>query len=86
MNDAAAVGSPRPPRPFLTHFVVDGVVAAGLLFVTVIILGGSWQQVVVLAVVAGLVAAPFTRRLEARQLAERAARHAAPHDEPAGPA
>lgn len=72
-------GAPRPlpdraPRSFLVHAAIDAVVAFGLILVVGVILGARWQAIVVAAVVLGFVAAPFTRRLEARQLSERRTR------------
>ena len=78
MSDAApeppGTAPAREPKPLATHFLVDGAVAGALMLVTALILGFRWQTVFVLAVIIGALAAPFTRRLEARQLAERATR------------
>lgn len=56
------------------HFGVDSAVAFLALFVVIVVFFGVPLSVVVgLAMAAGLVAAPFTRRAEARALAARAA-------------
>jgi hypothetical protein len=63
---------PRDPHPFATHVAVDtAVVFLGTLVVG-LILGVPWPVIVAIAIVAGVCLAPYTRRTEERQLAERA--------------
>jgi hypothetical protein len=61
----------RPPRPLAVHAAVDSAVAFLGMIVVGLILGASIVVVAVLAVVVGALAAPFTRRAEARALAVR---------------
>jgi H+/gluconate symporter-like permease len=63
---------PRDPHPLSTHVVVDvGVVFLATLVVG-LILGIPFLVIVGIAIVAGVCLAPYTRRTEERQLAERA--------------
>jgi hypothetical protein len=62
---------PRGPHPLSTHVVVDGAVAFCALLVLGLILGWSLPVILGAAVVAGICAAPYTRRTEIRQPAER---------------
>ena len=64
---------PRAPRPLAVHFAVDGAVAFLGMIVVGLILGASIVVVAVVAIVVGALAAPFTRRAEARALAARPA-------------
>jgi len=66
---------PRDPRPFAVHFLIDGFCIFALVFVIGIIMGAPWQLLVLIGVGGGLIAAPFTQRIEARQLEERRVRH-----------
>jgi hypothetical protein len=62
---------PREPHPLSTHIAVDvAVVFLGTLVVG-LILGIPFLVIVGVAIVAGLCLAPYTRRTEERQLAER---------------
>jgi hypothetical protein len=63
---------PRDPRPFLVHLAVDAAVAFLLSVIVLLILGASIWIVLIVAAIAGLAAAPYTRRAEARALAARA--------------
>jgi len=71
---------PRPPRPFAVHWLVD----AAIFFVAVVIVALFWGvplvPLAIVAMVVGLIAAPFTRRAEIRGLEARAAE---PDDDPA---
>jgi hypothetical protein len=62
---------PRDPRPLVVHFGVDAAVAFLALLVVGLILGIPWLVTAVVALVIGVVAAPFTRRAEIRALAGR---------------
>jgi hypothetical protein len=53
------------------HFGVDSAVAFLALILLGLILGIGWVVVVVVALVFGAIAAPYTRRAEARALAAR---------------
>lgn len=66
---------PRDPRPYYQHFLIDGFIAFALVFVIGIILGAPWQLLAIIGIVAGLLGAPITQRIEARQLEERRLRH-----------
>ena len=61
----------RDPRPLVVHFAIDTVVAFLLLVVVLLFLGADIFVVVIASVVAGAVAAPYTRRAEERALAQR---------------
>lgn len=77
----AASPLPRPPRPFAVHWLVD----AAIFFVAVVIVALFWGvplvPLAIVAMVVGLVAAPFTRRAEIRGLEARTT-DAEPDDEP----
>jgi len=62
---------PRPPRPLAVHFGVDAAVAFLGILVLGLIFGASLVAIAIVAVVAGAIAAPFTRRAEERALAAR---------------
>jgi hypothetical protein len=62
----------RDPRPVVIHFLVDSAVCFLAVIVLALIWGIPWGVVAVAALVLGAIAAPFTRRAEERQLAERA--------------
>ncbi len=75
MNGPVPRGSPLPPRdphPFATHVAIDTAVAFLGTLVLGLILGVPLLVIVGVAVVAGVCLAPYTRRTEERQLAERA--------------
>jgi hypothetical protein len=65
--------SRREPRPFPLHWLVDSAVA----FLAIVLVALMWEiglgAIVIAALVMGLVAAPFTRNLEAKALAAREA-------------
>jgi hypothetical protein len=61
----------REPHSLVVHVVVDTIVAFLLLVIVLFILGVSIEVIAGVSVVLGLVAGPFTRRAEIRQLAER---------------
>jgi hypothetical protein len=63
---------PREPRPFVVHVAVDAAVAFLLSVIVLLILGASIWIVLIVAALAGLAAAPYTRRAEERSLAARA--------------
>ena len=63
---------PRDPHPLSIHIAVDiGVVFLATLVVG-LILGISLPVIIAIAIIAGACLAPYTRRTEERQLAERA--------------
>ena len=62
---------PREPHPLSTHVAVDIAVVFLATLVLGLILGLSWLVILGIAVVAGACLAPYTRRTEERQLAER---------------
>ena len=64
---------PRPPRSPAVHFGIDTAVAFLALLVLGLILGAGLVGIAIVAVVVGAIAAPFTRRAEARALARREA-------------
>jgi membrane protein implicated in regulation of membrane protease activity len=61
------------PRPFLVHVAVDAVIAFCATVFLLWLFGVELWVMIVVAWVLGLVAAPFTRRWEQRQLDERKA-------------
>jgi hypothetical protein len=61
----------REPQPFVVHAAVDAAVVFLLSVVVLLILDVDIIAVVVFALVAGVVAAPVTRRAEERALAAR---------------
>jgi hypothetical protein len=61
----------REPRPLAVHMAVDAAIAFLVLVVVLLILELSIWVIVGIALVIGVLAAPFTRRAEARALAER---------------
>ena len=61
----------RPPRPLVVHFLIDSAVAFLLLVVVAFFVGLALAQTTIAALVIGLPAAPWTRRLEERALAAR---------------
>lgn len=62
---------PRPPRSLAVHFGVDTVVAFLAILVLGLIFGVPLVAIAIVAIVAGAIAAPFTRRAEERALAAR---------------
>ena len=69
--DAPPELPPRAPRPFVMHVAVDAIIAFLATAIVLFFLGQSLWVMIVLAWVLGLLAAPFTQRWEARQLAAR---------------
>ncbi len=62
-------GAPRrPPRSLLVHAAIDVAVCFLVIAVVGLILGASLPQLVAIALVVGLLAAPLTRRAEVRAL------------------
>ncbi|HEY8217353.1 MAG TPA: hypothetical protein VIH82_09480 [Acidimicrobiia bacterium] len=61
------------PRPFWMHVAVDALIAFCVTAFLLWLFGAPLWLLIVLAWVLGLAAAPFTRRYEAAQLAERSA-------------
>ena len=72
-----ADGGTRPlrtdARSLAIHVVVDAAVAFLALIIIGLILGASWWAVLIVAVVLGSVAAPFTPRAAERAMAARRA-------------
>ena len=62
---------PRPPRSLAVHFGIDAAVAFLGILVLGLIFGVPPVAIAIIAVVAGAIAAPFTRRAEERALAAR---------------
>ena len=81
-EDAPRPLSPRPPRPLVVHWVIDAAVMFLLTAVVALFLGAALLTIAIAAVVAGVFLAPWTRSVEARGLARRAA--AAAETPPAG--
>ncbi|MFO7590392.1 MAG: hypothetical protein R6X23_05770 [Acidimicrobiia bacterium] len=76
MNEPAEAGAPPPlpprePRSFVTHVVVDAVIAFLATAIVLYFLGAPLWVMILVAWVLGLAAAPFTVGWEARQLYER---------------
>lgn len=63
----------RPPRPLVVHWAIDAVVVFLLTAVVALFLGAALLTIAIAAAVAGVFLAPWTRSLEARGLARRAA-------------
>jgi hypothetical protein len=61
----------RDPQPIVLHVLVDTAVAFLLLVIVLLFLGASIWVVLIASIVAGLAAAPITRRAEERALAQR---------------
>jgi len=73
----------RPPRPLIVHWFIDAVVAFLLTAVVALFLGAAVITIAIASAIAGVFLAPWTRSLEARGLARRAARaDDAPPSEP----
>ncbi len=73
----------RPPRPLIVHWFIDTVVAFLLTAVVALFLGAAVITIAIASAIAGVFLAPWTRSLEARGLARRAARaDDAPPSEP----
>ena len=64
---------PRPPRPLVVHWAIDAAVVFLLTVVVALFLGAALLTIAIAAGVAGVFLAPWTRSLEARALARRAA-------------
>jgi hypothetical protein len=63
----------REPRPLVVHFLVDAGIAFLALVLLFLILALSIRVTVAVSLALGIVAAPFSRRAEARALAQRPA-------------
>lgn len=74
-NGSDGQSTPPPlrsePRPFWMHVAVDALIAFCATVFLLWLFGAPLWLMIVLAWVLGLAAAPFTRRWEAEQLAER---------------
>ena len=75
-RSASAPGAPAPlprrdPRPLVVHFLVDSAVCFLVVLVVGLILGIGWVELLIASVVIGAIAAPLSRRAEARALAAR---------------
>ena len=75
-RSASAPGAPAPlprraPRPIVVHFLVDSAVCFLVVLVVGLILGIGWVELLIASVVIGAIAAPLSRRAEARALAAR---------------
>jgi len=71
----------REPRPYLVHVAVDAVIAFVATVFLLWLFGVPLWAMIAVAWILGLIAAPFTRKWEQRQLDERGA-PAAPQVEP----
>lgn len=81
MNQAPLAHLRTEPRPFVVHAAVDALVAFVATVFLLWLFGVPLWAMIAVAWILGLVAAPFTRRWEQRQLDER--RHV--DDAPTGP-
>lgn len=70
----------RPPRPLVLHFLIDSAVAFLLLVVVGFFVGLALAETAIAALVIGLPAALWTRRLEERALAARPSAGGPPGD------
>jgi hypothetical protein len=70
-TESTAPLPPRPPRSLVVHFGVDSAVAFLALVLLGLIFGAGLIEIAIVGVVIGAIAAPFTRRAEARALAAR---------------
>src|SRR4029077_11862205 len=70
----------RSPHPLATHIAIDTAVTFLATVILGLIFGVPFLVIVAVAIAAGRCLAPFTRRTEVRQLAERA-EHAGLDDE-----
>ncbi len=61
----------RDPRPLVVHLVVDTAVVFLATAVAAVFFGAEWWVVLAISAGVGAVAAPYTRRAEARALAAR---------------
>ena len=71
MVDEPAPLPRRDPRPFPVHWLVDSAVAFLAVVLVALMFEIGLGAIVIVALVLGLVAAPFTRNLEAKALAAR---------------
>ena len=78
MSNERPVLPPREPKPYLIHFLVDTAVCFLAILILGLIWGIGWAVLLVISVIVGAAVAPFTRRAEERQLAERIARETDP--------
>jgi hypothetical protein len=62
---------PRPPRPFVVHWLVDAAIAFLVVLFPLLILGANLLPYAIAAALVGLAVAPITQRLEAEALARR---------------
>jgi hypothetical protein len=62
---------PRPPRSFVIHWLVDAAIVFVAVLFLALITGIPLIPLAIVALVAGAIAAPFTRRAEIRALAAR---------------
>ena len=62
---------PREPRSHLIHFLVDSAVCFLGILILGLMFGIGWAVLVVVSFGVGAAVAPYTRRLEERQLAAR---------------
>ncbi|MET0895982.1 MAG: hypothetical protein ABWY77_00225 [Acidimicrobiia bacterium] len=64
---------PRDPHPFAMHVAIDAAVS----FLVIVLIGLMWNLsiaiIVAVALIAGICLAPWTHRIEVRQLATRRA-------------
>jgi membrane protein implicated in regulation of membrane protease activity len=67
----------REPRPFAVHWLVDSAVVFLACILVALMFDLSFVSVILASLLVGLLVAPFTRRLEARALAQR--RNQPPH-------
>jgi hypothetical protein len=61
----------RDPRPFPVHWLVDSAIAFLAVVLVALMFEMGLGAIVIMALLLGLVAAPFTRNLEAKALAAR---------------
>lgn len=71
MNQAPVAHLRTEPRPFVVHAAVDALIAFVATVFLLWLFGVPLWAMIAVAWILGLVAAPFTRRWEQRQLDER---------------
>ena len=84
-SDPPAPLPPREPHPVAVHVAVDIAIAFLAICILGLILGISIGIIIVISIVAGIALAPYTRRTEERQLAERAGNAPEPPNRNGGP-
>jgi hypothetical protein len=71
MTEPVAPLPRREPRPFPVHWLVDSAVVFLAVILVALMFEIGFGAVIIASLAVGLLAAPFTRRLEAKSLARR---------------